>query len=101
MYIFKNCESVQWCSLEIKEKSFIDLIKGVNLFSACVVSTEAENSCACNFVRFSAVILSSQVKNHFVTQTGDLLSPENKFYKVDDDLHIFLCGVGLGIFKAN
>lgn len=37
MYIFKNCESVIWCSLEIKEKSFIDLIKGVNLFPVRVV----------------------------------------------------------------
>lgn len=38
MYIFKNCESVIWCSLEIKrKKSFIDLIKGVNLFPAHVV----------------------------------------------------------------
>lgn len=34
MYIFKICESVKWCSLQIKEKkSFIDLTTHVHFFS--------------------------------------------------------------------
>lgn len=33
MYIFKICESVKWCSLQIKKKkSFIDLTTHVHFF---------------------------------------------------------------------
>lgn len=37
MYIFKNCESVIWCSLEIKKKKLYRFNQSFNLFSKCFV----------------------------------------------------------------